>query len=134
VAEELDVRSEQRFASLLESAPDAVVITDSEGKIMLVNAQTESLFGYPRDELLGHEVEILLPETVRNRHVTHRLGHLADPRTRPMGIGLELAGKRKDGSEFPVDISLRAIETGERRRLTAVVRDSPEGPRATAPQ
>jgi PAS domain S-box-containing protein len=130
IAKELHVRSEQRFASLLESAPDAVVITDSEGTIMLVNAQTESLFGYPRDELLGHEVEILLPETVRNRHVTHRLGYLADPRTRPMGIGLELAGKRKDGSEFPVDISLSAIETGEGRLLTAFVRDITERQRA----
>src|SRR5262249_56020477 len=125
VAEELDVRSEQRFASLLESAPDAVVITDSDGRIMLVNAQTESLFGYPRDELLGQDVELLLPEEVRNRHVTHRLGYLSDPRTRPMGIGLELAGKRKDGSEFPVDISLSAIDTGEGRLLTAFLPDLP---------
>jgi len=131
LAEELHVRSEQRFASLLESAPDAVVITDSDGRIMLVNAQTESLFGYPRDELLGQDVELLLPEEVRNRHVTHRLGYLSDPRTRPMGIGLELAGKRKDGSEFPVDISLSAIDTGEGRLLTAFVRDITERQRAT---
>jgi PAS domain S-box-containing protein len=126
VAEELHVRSEQRFASLLESAPDAVVITDSEGRIVLVNAQTESLFGYTRDELLGHNVEMLLPESARERHVAHRIDYLADPRTRPMGVGLELAGKRKDGSEFPVDISLSAIETGEGRLLTAFVRDITE--------
>jgi len=126
VVEELRVRSEERFASLMESAPDAVVITDSEGKMVLVNAQTEALFGYARDELLGHQVEMLLPESVRNRHVRHRVGYLRDPRTRPMGIGLELAGRRKDRSEFPVDISLSAIEAGEARLLTAFVRDITE--------
>jgi PAS domain S-box-containing protein len=126
LVDELRVRSEERFASLLESAPDAVVITDPEGKIMLVNAQTERLFGYARNELLGHAVEMLLPEPVTKRHVEHRVGYLRDPRTRPMGIGLALAGKRKDGSEFPVDISLSAIETGETRLLTAFVRDITE--------
>jgi PAS domain S-box-containing protein len=124
--DELRVRSEERFASLLESAPDAVVITDSEGKIVLVNAQTETLFGYGRDELFGHRVEMLLPDSVRERHLKHRLGYLDDPRTRPMGIGLELAGLRKDGSEFPVDISLSAIETGDARLLTAFIRDITE--------
>ena len=126
ISEELRVRSEQRFASLLESAPDSVVITDSEGRIVLVNAQTESLFGYSREELLGHKVEMLLPESARERHVVHRLDYLGDPRTRPMGIGIELAGVRKDGSEFPVDISLSAIETGDGRLLTAFVRDITE--------
>ena len=126
LAEELRVRSEERFASLLESAPDAVVITDSEGRIVLVNAQTESMFGYGREELLGHDVELLLPEAVRARHVGHRTDYLADSGTRPMGIGLELAGKRKDGSEFPVDISLSAIDTGGGRLLTAFVRDITE--------
>jgi PAS domain S-box-containing protein len=126
LSEELRVRSEQRFASLLESAPDAVVITDTEGKIVLVNAQTESLFGYARDELLGHHVELLLPDAVRERHLMHRTDYLTDPRTRPMGVGLELAGLRKDGSDFPVDISLSAIDTGEGRLLTAFVRDITE--------
>ena len=125
-SDELRVRSEQRFASLLESAPDAVVITDAEGRIVLVNAQTETLFGYRRDDLLGHRVEMLLPEAVRERHVVHRVEYLSDPRTRPMGIGLELAGVRKDGSEFPVDISLSAIETADGRLLTAFVRDITE--------
>ena len=78
---------------------------------------------YPRAELLGHSVEMLLPEAARARHVVHRIGYLGDPATRPMGVGLELAGLRKDGSEFPVDISLSAIETGEGRLLTAFVRD-----------
>jgi PAS domain S-box-containing protein len=126
LSEELRARSEQRLSSLLESAPDAVVITDSEGKVVLVNAQTESLFGYQRDELLGHSVEMLLPGAVRERHVAHRVSYLADPRTRPMGVGLELAGLRKDGSEFPVDISLSAIDTGDGRLLTAFVRDITE--------
>jgi PAS domain S-box-containing protein len=125
-SEELRAGSEQRFASLLESAPDAVVIADSEGRIVLVNAQTESLFGYKRDELLGHRVEMLLPEGVRERHVVHRVEYLGDPRTRPMGIGLQLAGVRKDGSEFPVDISLSAIDTADGRLLTAFVRDITE--------
>jgi PAS domain S-box-containing protein len=126
IADELRVRSEERFASLLESAPDAVVIADSEGRIVLVNAQTEAMFGFGRTELLGRDVEALLPDAVRTRHVAHRTGYLTDPRTRPVGIGLELAGKRKDGSEFPVDISLSAIETGGARLLTAFVRDVTE--------
>ena len=126
VVDELRVKSEERFASLLESAPDAVVIIDAAGRIVLVNAQTETLFGYPRDELFGHTVEMLLPDSVRERHTKHRVGYLGDHRTRPMGIGLELAGKRKDGSEFPVDISLSAIEAGEGLLLTAFIRDITE--------
>lgn len=131
VVDESRLKGEERFASLLESAPDAVVITDAEGRIVLVNAQTETLFGYPRDELLGRSVEVLLPESVRERHVNHRVGYLDDPRTRPMGVGLELAGRRRDGSEFPVDISLSAIETGTARLLTAFIRDITERRAAT---
>jgi PAS domain S-box-containing protein len=81
-------RSEERFASLLESAPDAVVITDADGKVVLVNAQTEMLFGYDRDELFGQSVEILLPESVWQRHLGHRVGYLDDPRTRRWVSGL----------------------------------------------
>ena len=114
-AEELRRRSEERFAALLDSAPDAVVILDGQGEIVLVNEQTERLFGYHRSELLGRKVELLLPDRFRDRHVGHRAAYMADPRTRPMGVGLELAGRRKDGSEFPVDISLSAIETDEGR-------------------
>jgi PAS domain S-box-containing protein len=125
-AEEIRRRGEERFGALLESAPDAVVIADADGRIVLVNHQTEELFGYDRDELLGRPVETLLPERFHERHVAHRAGYVAHPETRPMGAGLELAGRRKDGTEFPVDISLSAIETDSGRLVTAFVRDITE--------
>jgi PAS domain S-box-containing protein len=98
--------SEARFRGLLESAPDGVVIVDAAGLIQIVNRQTEVLFGYPRAELLGQPVEVLLPERFSGRHIGHRTGYQRDPHTRPMGTGLELFGLRRDGSEFPVEISL----------------------------
>jgi PAS domain S-box-containing protein len=116
-------RSEERFAALLSAAPDAVVVIDDEGRIALVNEQTERLFGYERDELVGERVEMLLPERAREPHVGHREGYFAEPRTRPMGLGLDLAGRRKDGTEFPVDISLSTVETDDGRLATAFVRD-----------
>jgi PAS domain S-box-containing protein len=116
-------KTEERFERLLESAPDAVVIVDSDGRIVLVNTQTERLFGYGRSELLNEPVEVLLPERFQARHVGHRNTYLSDPRTRPMGAGLRLAGRRKDGSEFAVDISLSGIETEKGRLAAAFVRD-----------
>ena len=91
-----------KFYRLLESAPDAIVITAHDGRIDLVNAQAERLFGYPRDEMIGRAVEMLVPPRFRPSHSKHRDGYLQDPRTRPMGAGLELYGLRKDGTEFPV--------------------------------
>lgn len=111
------------FRSFVEFAPDAVVIIDVRGDIVLVNAQTEALFGYQRDELVGKPVEILLPQRYRDAHVGHRADFLARPQTRPMGAGLELFGLRKDGREFPVDISLAPLETEDGLRLVAAIRD-----------
>jgi PAS domain S-box-containing protein len=116
-------RSEEKLARLIESAPDGVVIVDGEGRIKLVNEQAEKLFRHRREDLLGQPVEMLLPERFRARHVGHRANYLADPVTRPMGAGLELAGLREDGSEFPIDISLSTIESDEGQLVTAFVRD-----------
>jgi PAS domain S-box-containing protein len=116
-------RSEEYIRELIESAPDAVVIVDSYGQIALVNERTEQLFGYRRGELLGRRIELLLPERFRDLHAEHRRRYLDDPVTRPMGAGLELKGRRKDGSEFPVDISLSSLTTDEGRLATAFIRD-----------
>ena len=125
-AEEVLRSSEHRFRALLESAPDGVAIVNEAGTIVLVNKQTERLFGYTRDELIGKPIEHMLPERFRTRHVGHRAGYFSDPGTRPMGVDLELAGRRKDGTEFPLDISLSAIETAEGRLATAFIRDTTE--------
>ena len=103
-------KEESKFMGLLESAPDAMVIAGSDGRIQMINAQTEKLFGYKRDEIIGKEVEILIPERFHNKHTGHRLGYIEHPTTRSMGTGMELFGKRKDGSEFPVEISLSPMK------------------------
>src|SRR6266705_2836258 len=118
--------AEARFAGLLEAAPDAMVCVDDGGRIALVNAQTERLFGYGRGELVGQPVEMLVPDGVRDAHPGHRAGYMADPRPRPMGAGMELAGRRRDGSTFPAEISLSAIDTERGILVSAAVRDVTE--------
>jgi PAS domain S-box-containing protein len=117
---------DERFRQLVESSPDGMVILDPAGLIQQVNEEAEIQFGYTRDEMTGRPVEMLLPERFRGVHVAHRDGYLAHPTARPMGAGLELAGRRKDGSEFPVDISLSPLETSEGRFGVARIRDVTE--------
>ncbi|MET0553953.1 MAG: PAS domain S-box protein [Vicinamibacteria bacterium] len=114
---------EATFRSLLESAPDAMVIVDRDGRIVLVNGQTERLFGYRREDLLGQPVEMLVPRRFRDRHVSHRVGYAHEPRVRAMGAGLDLHGVRKDGSEFPVEISLSPLETTAGALVSSAIRD-----------
>ncbi len=118
--------SEKRFRSLLESAPDSVIITDTEGQIVLVNAQSEKLFGYQRESLVGQPVEMLLPDRFREQHVGHRRGYVSGAKARPMGLGLELFGLRSDGAEFPVAISLSPVETDEGMLVISSIRDVTE--------
>jgi PAS domain S-box-containing protein len=124
--------SEQSFRELVEGLPDGVVVIDARGVIALINRQTERLFGYPRDELLGEAIEVLVPERFRGRHVALRDGYLAAPRTRPLSAGMELFGRRKDGSEFPVEISLSPLGAGRGLLVTAVIRDLTERKRSEA--
>jgi diguanylate cyclase (GGDEF)-like protein/PAS domain S-box-containing protein len=118
--------AQDRFRGLLESAPDAMVIVDPAGEVVLVNAQAERLFGYRREELLGQRVELLIPDRCRGRHVAHRTLYAADPHPRAMGAGLELYGLRKDGSEFPVEISLGPLEAGDGTLISSAIRDITE--------
>lgn len=111
------------FRTLLDSAPDAMVIVNDAGEIEVVNNQTEKMFGYGRAELQGRKIEILLPDRVRQRHLGHRHSFVQDPSVRPMGMDLDLVALRKDGSEFPVEISLSPVEMESQMFVSSVIRD-----------
>jgi PAS domain S-box-containing protein len=113
-------------AALVDAAPDGMVVVGDQGEVLLVNRQVEELFGYTRDELVGEPIEVLIPDDARLAHRAHRTRYRADPTTRPMGAGLRLLGRRKDGTEFPVEISLSPLATRGGLRVVAAVRDITE--------
>lgn len=120
------LRAETMFHALLESAPDAMVIIGPDGRIMLANAQTDKLFGYQREDLIGKEVETLIPPRLRGAHEGHRTGFFAHPGARRMGAGLELWGMRSNGTVFPVDVSLSPLRTEQGVMVSAAIRDITE--------
>jgi PAS domain S-box-containing protein len=120
----LGLSSPTALRGFLEAAPDAIVVVDGLGRIVIVNRLTERMFGYSRDELLGKTVELLVPERYRAHHHEDRDEYFREPRTRPMGDGRELAGRRKDGGEFPVEISLSPLDTGRGKLVISIIRDT----------
>jgi protein-histidine pros-kinase len=119
-------RQTKLFRGLLEAAPDGMVIVNRDGAIVLVNAQVEELFGYRRAELVGEQVEILVPDRYSGMHMAFRNGYVSEPRTRPMGLAGDLHARRKDGSEFPIEVTLSPLETDEGLLVSAAIRDISE--------
>jgi PAS domain S-box-containing protein len=120
------VRAERRYRELLDAAPDAIIEVDQDGRILMLNAATEKSFGYSRNDLLGEVVETLVPDRTRASHAGLRGQYNAHPVTRPMGSGIELRGRRKDGSTFPVEVSLSPVKSDNGFRVTAIIRDITE--------
>lgn len=114
---------DQRFRVFLEAAPDAIVVVNREGRIVMLNQLTETLFGYRREDMIGQRVEMLVPERLRSTHVGHRTGYFHEPKTRRMGEGRELAGRRKDGTEFPIEISLSPLVSEQEKLVISIIRD-----------
>ncbi|HLG01771.1 MAG TPA: PAS domain S-box protein [Acidimicrobiia bacterium] len=124
------IAAEERTNRILEAAPDATIVADADGRIAYANRQTAEMFGYAPADLFGQHVELLLPERFRERHEAHRTAFIQDPQARPMGAGLSLSGRRRDGSEFPVEVSLSPLEVDGERQVVAAVRDVTERRRA----
>ena len=122
-------RADEKFKELLEAAPDAWVVANRHGKIVLVNTETERMFGYQRDELLGQDIEILVPERFRDRHAGHQANYFTQPKVRRIGPGLELYGRRKNRTEFAVEITLSPLRAGEELLVSSTIRDVTEGRR-----
>jgi PAS domain S-box-containing protein len=120
------------YHQIVEAAPDAMVVVDGSGRMVMVNAQAEEMFGYGRDEMIGQPIEMLMPDRYREAHAGHRENYIARPQVRPMGSGLELAGRRRDGSEFPVEVSLSPIRTDAGMLVTSAIRDVTERRRVEA--
>lgn len=120
------LQPDPKFRIFMEAAPDAIVVVDQTGKIAMVNHLAERIIGSSRDEMLGQTIEMLVPERYRQAHVRHRDGYFQHPKTRPMGEGRPLSGRRKDGSEFPVEISLSPLESEESHFVISIIRDITE--------
>lgn len=123
-AEQTLRESEQKFRGLIESAPDAIVIVNVEGKIDLVNARAEKMFGYTRNEMIGMTVDNLLPDSLRELHIAHRQSYIAAPHVRSMGADLNIIGRRRDGTDFPIEVSLSPMETGNGMLIVAFIREA----------
>jgi protein-histidine pros-kinase len=123
---ELVESTERRYAQLIDSAPDAIVVAGETGRIDFVNVQTEALFGYARSELIGQPIEMLLPEAMRAAHVGDVAAYVAHPKLRPMGSGRELFGRHRDGTQFPIEVSLSPLRSAHGLTITAAIRDITE--------